>query len=68
MTISAGHLRDYRAENMPELLENQTGDLAKSEAKWEFIKSLLIWKLFTYSSVQKKENYVSRTRLNFQTA
>jgi hypothetical protein len=53
---------------MPELLENQTGDLAKSGAKKEFIKSLLIRKLFTYFSVQKKENCVSLTRLNFQAA
>jgi hypothetical protein len=33
MAIEAGHLRNYRAENMSELLENQTGDLAKSGAK-----------------------------------
>jgi coproporphyrinogen III oxidase-like Fe-S oxidoreductase len=57
-----------RAENMPELLENQTGDLGKREQKREIIKSLLIWKFFTYSSVQKKENCVFLTRLNFQTA
>jgi hypothetical protein len=68
MAISAGYLRKYRAEDMSELLENQTGDLAKTGQKREFIKSLLMWKLFTYSSVQKKENCVSLTRLNFQTS
>jgi hypothetical protein len=61
-------IRNCRAQNMPGLLENETGDLAKSGEKREFIKSLLIWKLFTYSSVQKKENCVSLTRLNFQAA
>jgi hypothetical protein len=61
------HLRSYRAENISELLENPTADLAKSGAKREFIKSLLIWKPFAYSSVQKKENCVSLMRLNFQT-
>jgi hypothetical protein len=40
----------------------------KRGKKREFTKFLLIWKLFTYSSVQKKENWVSLTRLNYQTA
>jgi hypothetical protein len=51
---------------MPELLENQTGDLAKSGAK-KRIHKIPAHMETLYIFLCPKENCVSLTRLNFQT-
>jgi hypothetical protein len=53
---------------MPELLENQTGDLAKSGVKMKIHKISAHMETLCIFLCAKERNCVSPTRLNFQTA